>query len=89
VTYTGPDQRALLAPADGIFAAQEIKLQARTLAEDRGIRCVTLDYDAMRGVVPENSDRGLAGGRRSASAPRSGKTSPAPRTTGRWPAFRR
>ncbi len=45
----------LLAPVHGIFAAQEIKLQARTLAEDRGIRCVTLDYDTMRGVVPENT----------------------------------
>ena len=39
-----------LAPVSGIFAAQEIKPQARTLAEDRGIRCVVLDYDAMRGV---------------------------------------
>jgi RecB family endonuclease NucS len=39
-----------LAPVQGVFAAQEIKPQARTLAEDRGIRCVTLDYDAMRGV---------------------------------------
>jgi len=34
-----------LSPVQGIFAAQEIKLQARTLAEDRGIRCVTLDYE--------------------------------------------
>lgn len=41
---------ALLAPVDGIFAAQEIKLQARVLAEDRGIRCVTLDYDELRGI---------------------------------------
>jgi endonuclease len=40
----------LLAPVQGIFAAQEIKSQARVLAEDRGIRCVILDYDAMRGV---------------------------------------
>jgi RecB family endonuclease NucS len=40
----------LLAPVRGIFAAQEIKPQARVLAEDRGIRCVTLDYDAMRGT---------------------------------------
>jgi endonuclease len=40
----------LLAPVQGVFAAQEIKPQARTLAQDRGIRCVTLDYDAMRGV---------------------------------------
>jgi len=41
----------LLAPVAGIFAAQEIKPQARVLAEDRGIRCVVLDYDALRGVV--------------------------------------
>jgi endonuclease len=40
----------LLAPVRGVFAAQEIKLQARTLAEDRGIRCVVLDYDALRGI---------------------------------------
>ncbi|MFM6982094.1 MAG: endonuclease NucS [Microbacteriaceae bacterium] len=40
----------LLAPVAGIFAAQEIKPQARVLAEDRGIRCVVLDYDAMRGM---------------------------------------
>jgi hypothetical protein len=41
----------LLAPVRGVFAAQEIKPQARVLAEDRGIRCVVLDYNAMRGVV--------------------------------------
>jgi len=40
----------LLAPVRGIFAAQEIKPQARVLAGDRGISCVVLDYDAMRGV---------------------------------------
>jgi endonuclease len=40
----------LLAPVRGIYAAQQIKPQARTLALDRGIECVTLDYDAMRGV---------------------------------------
>jgi RecB family endonuclease NucS len=40
----------LLAPVQGVFAAQEIKPQARTLAEDRGIRCVVLDYDALRGI---------------------------------------
>ncbi len=40
----------LLSPVTGIFAAQEIKPQARTLAEDRGIRCVVLDYDEMRGM---------------------------------------
>jgi hypothetical protein len=40
----------LLAPVQGVFAAQLIKPQARTLAEDRGIRCLTLDYDALRGI---------------------------------------
>jgi endonuclease len=34
----------------GVFAAQEIKPQARVLATDRGIRCVVLDYDRMRGI---------------------------------------
>ena len=34
----------------GVFAAQEIKPQARVLAIDRGIHCVTLDYDALRGL---------------------------------------
>lgn len=43
----------LLSPVSGVFAAQQIKLQARTLAEDRGIRCVTLDYDTLRGVEPD------------------------------------
>jgi RecB family endonuclease NucS len=40
----------LLAPVVGVFAAQEIKPQARMLATDRGIRCLLLDYDAMRGM---------------------------------------
>ena len=40
----------LLAPVRGIFAAQEIKPQARVLATDRGIACVTVDYDALRGM---------------------------------------
>lgn len=40
----------LLAPVAGIFAAQEIKPQARVLAEDRGIRCLVLDYGAMKGT---------------------------------------
>lgn len=41
---------SLLAPVAGVFAAQQIKPQAKTLAEDRGIRCLTLDYDSMRGM---------------------------------------
>jgi len=40
----------LLAPVKGVFAAQEIKPQARVLAEDRGISCVVLDYAALRGL---------------------------------------
>jgi hypothetical protein len=40
----------LLAPVAGVFAAQEIKPQARVLATDRGIRCVVVDYDALRGT---------------------------------------
>lgn len=40
----------LLAPVRGVFAAQEIRPQARTLATDRGITCVTVDYDALRGI---------------------------------------
>lgn len=44
-----------LAPVQGVYAAQEIKPQARTLAEDRGIRCLVLDYDAMRGMEKLNT----------------------------------
>lgn len=40
----------LLRPVAGVFAAQEIKPQARTLAQDRGFRCVTLDYGELRGI---------------------------------------
>jgi RecB family endonuclease NucS len=45
----------LLAPVTGVFAAQEIKPQARTLAADRGIRCLLLDYDTMRGLETGHS----------------------------------
>jgi RecB family endonuclease NucS len=44
----------LLAPVTGVFAAQEIKPQARVLAADRGIRCVVLDYHALRGIVRDD-----------------------------------
>ncbi len=46
-----------LSPVTGVFAAQEIKPQARTLATDRGIRCVTLDYDNLKGI--DNSEHRL------------------------------
>ncbi len=41
---------ASIAPVHGVFAAQQIKPQARTLATDRGIRCLVLDYDELRGM---------------------------------------
>lgn len=44
------DRDSTLSPVRGIFAAQEIKPQARVLAEDRGIECLILDYDALRGM---------------------------------------
>ena len=44
----------LLAPVVGVFAAQEIKPQARTLATARGIRCVVVDYDELRGLSDDS-----------------------------------
>jgi endonuclease len=43
-----------LGPVAGVLAAQQIKPQARVLAGDRGIRCLTLDYDLLRGL--DNAD---------------------------------
>jgi len=40
----------LLAPVRGVFAAQEIKPQARVLATDRGIDCCTVDYAVLKGT---------------------------------------
>jgi RecB family endonuclease NucS len=40
----------LLGTVHGILAAQLIKPQARVLARDRGISCVTVDYDVLRGL---------------------------------------
>ena len=39
-----------LRPVQGVFAAQQIKPQARVVAAARGISCVTVDYDALRGI---------------------------------------
>jgi RecB family endonuclease NucS len=44
----------LLGVVHGVFAAQQIKPQARVLAGDRGITCVTVDYDLLRGM--DNAD---------------------------------
>lgn len=41
----------LLAPVSGVLAAQEIKPQARTLAQDRGIACVLVDYEELKGTA--------------------------------------
>ena len=46
----------LLGGVRGIFAAQQIKPQAKVLATDRGITCVTIDYDALRGM-DDDADR--------------------------------
>jgi endonuclease len=40
----------LLGTVHGILAAQLIRPQARLLASDRGISCVTVDYDLLRGL---------------------------------------
>lgn len=39
-----------ISPVRGIFAAQQIKPQARVLAHDRGIDTLLIDYDALRGM---------------------------------------
>ena len=44
------DRDGRLRPVRGILAAQQFKPQAKVLAGDRGIACIELDYDAMRGV---------------------------------------
>ena len=50
------DRDPHLRPVRAVFAAQEITPQARTLATDRGIDCVVLDYDALRGAdSPDNT----------------------------------
>ncbi|GAB3756234.1 endonuclease NucS [Microlunatus parietis] len=40
----------LLGDVQGVFAAQLIKPQAKVVATDRGIACVTVDYDLLRGL---------------------------------------
>jgi hypothetical protein len=41
---------ARLAPVRGIFVAQSIAPQARVIAESRGIECVEVDYNELRGI---------------------------------------
>ena len=47
------DRDGNLRPVRGVFAAQQIKPQARVLAESRGIRCVVVDYDELRGITSD------------------------------------
>jgi RecB family endonuclease NucS len=44
------DRDPLLRPVRGVFVAQLIKPQAKVLAADRGITCVEVDYDELRGI---------------------------------------
>jgi RecB family endonuclease NucS len=44
----------MLRPVRGVFVAQQIKPQARVLAGQRAIDCVEVDYDALRGVEPDD-----------------------------------
>ncbi len=43
-----------LRPVRGVFVAQEIKPQAKVLANDRDIACVEVDYDQLRGIESPN-----------------------------------
>ncbi len=50
-TYSAEMRREpLLGTVHGILAAQLIRPQAKVLANDRGISCVTIDYDLLRGL---------------------------------------
>jgi hypothetical protein len=51
------DRDPQLRPVRGLFAAQEIKPQAKVLAAARGIDCVVVDYDVLRGI--DNKDERL------------------------------
>ena len=44
------DRDPTLRPVRGIFVAQQIKPQAKVLADARGIVCVEVDYDELRGI---------------------------------------
>ncbi|MFQ5516110.1 MAG: endonuclease NucS [Acidimicrobiia bacterium] len=50
VEFLNRDSR--LAPVRGILVAQAVTPQARVLAADRGLGCVVVDYDELRGIEP-------------------------------------
>jgi RecB family endonuclease NucS len=47
------DRDPTLRPVRGIFVAQIIKPQAKVMATERGITCVEVDYDELRGLAPD------------------------------------
>jgi RecB family endonuclease NucS len=49
------DQDARLRPVRGVFAAQKIAPQAKTLAEQRGLGWVEVDYDALKDGHSDNT----------------------------------
>ena len=51
-TWSASTSIGRLRPVRGIFAAQQIKPQAKVLAAARGIDCVEVDYDELRGAKP-------------------------------------
>jgi len=40
----------VLGEVQGVLAAQSFKPQAKVLAADRGITCVLVDYEALKGL---------------------------------------
>jgi RecB family endonuclease NucS len=46
------DRDGTLAPTRGVFVATRIKPQARVFAESRGVECVEIDLDELRGGAP-------------------------------------
>lgn len=49
------NQDTTLAPVQGMLAAQVVRPQARALGADRGIECVEIDYDLLRGIEPDQA----------------------------------
>ena len=49
------NQDPVLAPVQGLLAAQVVRPQARALGADRGIECVEIDYDLLRGIEPDQA----------------------------------
>jgi RecB family endonuclease NucS len=48
------DRDGSLAPTRGMFVATRIKPQARVYAESRGVECIEIDLEALRGGAPDD-----------------------------------